>query len=224
MARVSDFPPPTSLFSSKLRRGSRFATEMHVTGRRSHHLSHWDNGRLREKRRRRWRDGPCSAAPTAALTRQLPRYARTARTRRLSSSDGWRSSRRKIDPVNVGNGALADHKLLGDGGVQRPSAIRPSTSLSPRAEFPDGVVVVSRASSRAITSGSMAVPPVATRLSPRRTGHCQRLGPSVGTRSHRCHRQATRGRRAALHTGRAPESAAREQSCGPPVQPGFPRL
>ena len=47
--------------------------------------------------------------------------------------------------------------------LDRPSAIRPSTSRSRGLSAPRLALPVLRASNRAITSGSMAVPPPATR-------------------------------------------------------------
>ena len=101
---------------------------------------------------------------TVAMDRfQVPRYASTARTRRLSSSDGCRPSRWKIDAVCLATARSEITSCWPMAALERPSAIRPSTSRSRGLSAPTASLSVLRASRRAITSGSMAVPPVATR-------------------------------------------------------------
>ena len=77
--------------------------------------------------------------PTNRDRCQVPRYASTARTRRLSSSDGCRPSRWKIDAVCLATACSEITSCWPMAALERPSAIRPSTSRS-RAERADGIV------------------------------------------------------------------------------------
>src|SRR3954454_8553684 len=91
------------------------------------------------------------------------RYASTASTRRWSSTVGGRSSLEKIDVTCFSTARSVTTRASAMAALERPSAIRPSTSRSRAVRPSSGSSRRRRPSSRATTSGSSALPPPATR-------------------------------------------------------------
>ena len=108
-----------------------------------------------------------TAEPVGELLRKAPRnqesrYASTARTRRLSSSEGARSSLAKMPAACL----LTDFSVMNSrcaiATLERPSAISASTSRSLGVSRVTGSARERRVISLPTTSGSSTVPPAAT--------------------------------------------------------------
>src|SRR5215208_2573845 len=102
---------------------------------------------------------PCSRADVQAARR----YASTASTRRWSSTVGGRSSLEKIEVTCFSTARSVTTSASAIALLERPSAIRPSTSRSRAVRLSSGSSRLRRPSSSATTSGSSAEPPLATR-------------------------------------------------------------